>query len=71
MVKFVKVVLSVATRWSLCTPRYEVFDVTGRLMYKIEGICCYIKCCADVPFKVTLAAMLFVFIPWSVVTITV
>ncbi|KAK2175720.1 hypothetical protein NP493_712g01003 [Ridgeia piscesae] len=48
-------VATIKEKWSLCTPRYEIFDTTGRLMYTIEGICCYIKCCADVPFKVTRA----------------
>ena len=53
VMNLVQLVLINASRWSLCTPRYEIFDTTGRLMYTIEGICCYIKCCADVPFKVT------------------
>ena len=34
-------------------PRYEIHDTAGQLLFKIEGPCCYIKCCTDVNFKVS------------------
>ena len=68
VMNLVQLVLINACRWSVCTPRYEIFDTTGRLMYTIEGICCYIKCCADVPFKVTCCLSLVgVTIRWNIV----
>ena len=44
--------IKIQIRWSIVTPRYEIFDPRGKLLFRIEGIFCYCKCFADVPFKV-------------------
>ncbi len=34
-------------------PKYEVYDAQNQLLFKIEGDCCYCKCCTDVRFPVS------------------
>ncbi len=39
-------------RWTCWTPKYEVYDAQDQLLFRIEGDCCYCKCCTDVRFQV-------------------
>jgi len=48
-------VATIKEEWSFCVPKFVIEDAQGQLLYRIQGDCCYCKCCVDVPFKITRA----------------
>ncbi|KAH3699317.1 phospholipid scramblase 2-like [Dreissena polymorpha] len=39
--------------WTCWTPKYEVYDNQGQLVFTINGECCYCAPCTDIFFQVT------------------